>query len=201
MRAARSILTLIAVLAVQGTLGGPARASVVVALGFDELATQAHRVVLGTVSAVDSRWTQRDGERSIATTIDIAVETELSGVSAGPVARIVQPGGRIGDTALVVTGMPEFVEGERVLVFLRGTGADEQGRTVYAVVGMAQGKFAVLPRLGGGFDAVQQLGTGLALAAADEDGAIRTTEGTGPIHLDLDEALARIRKVRGEVTP
>jgi len=201
MRATRSTLTLIAVLTLLGALGGSARATVIVALGFDELATQAHRVVLGTVATVDSRWTQRDGEATIETTIDIAVEQELTDVSAGPVARIVQQGGKVGDTELVVTGMPEFTEGERVLVFLRGTGADEQGRTVYSVVGMAQGKFAVLPRLGGGFDAVQQLGVGLALAAMDEDGTIRPTEETAPIHMDLDEALARIRKVRGEVMP
>ena len=201
MTATRRTITLVAAVALLAAAGGSARATVVLALGFDELAAQADRVVLGSVHSVSSSWVERDGAKTIETTIDIAVEDELGNVSAEPVARIVQPGGEVGDVGLVVTGMPAFRAGERVLVFLRVSGADPQGRTVHAVVGMAQGKFIVLPRLGGGFDAIQQFAAGFALADADGDGTIRPAEGRAPIRMDLGEALARIRAVRGEVTP
>jgi hypothetical protein len=171
------------------------------ALGFDELAVRAQRVVVGTVSSVEPRWAERDGNRIIETVIDLTVETELSNASAGPTVRIVQPGGQIGDVGMVVSGLPEFRAGEHVLVFLRVTGVDEQGVTEHAVVGMAQGKFAVLPRLGGGFDVVQQVPSGLGFASADATGAIRAEDQHGALVLDLDEALARIRRDRGEDVP
>lgn len=201
MTATRRTMTFVAAVALLAAAGGSVRATVVMALGFDEMAAQADRVVLGSVHSVSARWVERDGEKTIETTIDVAVEDELGNVSAEPVARIVQPGGKVGDVGLVVTGIPEFRTGERVLVFLRVSGADEQGRAVHSVVGMAQGKFIVLPRLGGGFDAIQQFGTGFALADADDDGTIRPVEGRAPIRMDLGEALARVRAARGEVTP
>jgi len=201
MTATRRTLTLLATVALVAAAGGSVRATVVMALDFDEMAAQADRVVLGDVTSVTARWAERDGAKTIETTIDIAVDDELGNVSAAPVARIVQPGGTIGDVGLAVAGMPEFRAGERVLVFLRVTGSDEQGQAVHSVVGMAQGKFIVLPRLGGGFDAIQQLGPGFGVAAAGEDGVVRPVEGNAPIRMDLGEALARVRAIRGEVTP
>jgi hypothetical protein len=115
--------------------------------------------------------------------------------------RIVQPGGTIGDVGLWISGMPEFRQGDRVLVFLQIIGPDTDGATKHSVIGMAQGKLNVLPRLGGGFDVVQRIPMSLALAEADADGMIRPNEQLRPLVLDLDEALARIRLVRGEVTP
>jgi hypothetical protein len=200
MNAARRILALVAALLATCAFAAPAGASVVMALSFDELAADAHRVVLGDVTAVESRWVERDGGKTIETAIDLAVQTELSNASAGSTVRIVQPGGQVGDVGLAVSGMPEFHVGERVLVFLHVTGTDAEGRTTHSVVGMAQGKFIVLPRLLGGFDAIQQFPAGLALAEAGADGTIRPNEARRPLTLDLDEALARIRRVRGEVT-
>ena len=201
MNAARRMSTLVAALVVTLALAAPAGASVVMALSFDEMAADAHRVVLGDVTAVDARWVERDGRKTIETVINIAVQTELSNASAGATVRIVQPGGQVGEVGLFVSGMPEFHAGERVLVFLHVTGTDDQGNLTHSVVGMAQGKFIVLPRLLGGFDAVQQFPAGLALAEADATGTIRPNEARRPLTLDLDEALARIRLVRGEVTP
>ena len=168
-------------------------------LTFDELAAQAQRVVLGDVESVQARWTA-DG-KGIETVVEIGVELELSNASAGATARIVQPGGTMGDRSLWVSGMPEFKQGERVLVFLEIVGPDADGTTMHRVLGLAQGKFNVLPRIGGGFDAVQRIPTALALAEPGEDGVIRPNERLRPLVLDLDEALARIRSVRGEVMP
>jgi hypothetical protein len=199
MDVARRNGSLVAALLLACTFAPPARASVVMALSFDELAAQANRVVLGNVESVQARWSA-DGER-IETVVELAVELELSNASGGATVRIVQPGGTIGDVGLRVSGMPEFKQGERVLVFLEILGPDTDEVTMHRVLGLAQGKLNVLPRIGGGFDVLQRIPMGLALAEPDADGMIRPNEQLRPLVLDLDEALARIRLVRGEVTP
>jgi hypothetical protein len=180
-------------------LAGPARASVVLQLSFEELAARANRVVVGDVVSVEPRWTE-DGER-IETVIDIAVDTDLSNASFGDTARLVLPGGQIGDRGMAVSGTPEFHRGERVLVFLRSAGSDRDGTPVYTVVGLAQGKFVVFEQVGGGSYAVQDLPGTMAFALRESDGSLRVFEPDGPLVLDLDDAAERVRAVRGEVTP
>ncbi|MDI7269469.1 MAG: hypothetical protein QME96_15890 [Myxococcota bacterium] len=177
---------------------GSAGATVVLALDFDRMAAEADRAVVGTVVSVHARWSA-DGER-IETVVDLEIEQDMSGVSGPPVLRIVQPGGTIGDVGLVVFGLPAFHEGERALLFLRAGGVDGFGEAHHSVFGMAQGKFAILPRLGGGWDAVQQFPDGLAPAAEDAGGTIRVVH-AHPIAMDLALALDRIRRIRREVMP
>ena len=86
MTATRRTLTLVAAAALAVTAGGTVRATVVLALGFDELAAQADRVVLGDVTSVTARWVERDGNKTIETVIDISVGDELGNVSAAPSA-------------------------------------------------------------------------------------------------------------------
>lgn len=199
MHAGLRTLTLVAASALLLAPAAPARAAVVVALDFDQLAVDAHRVVLGQVLGSSARWSA--DKTIIETVVEVAVETELSPSSAGPTVRIVQPGGVIGDVGLAVPGMPEFRQGERVLLFLHVTGADPDGVPTHSVVGLAQGKLVVLPRLGGGYDVRQQYPDGLALAFPDANGTLRATDQVRPIVLDLAEALERIRCLRGEVAP
>ncbi|MBN1774338.1 MAG: hypothetical protein JXB32_23965 [Deltaproteobacteria bacterium] len=199
MNTARRTLALVVAAGALVGLEAPARGAVVVAMDFDQLAAEAHRVVLGEVVDLSPRWSA--DKTIIETVVEVRVETELSAASAGPLVRIVQPGGVLGDVGLAVPGMPEFRQGERALLFLRVTGTDPDGTTTHSVVGLAQGKFTVLPRLGGGFDAVQQYPDGLALAFPDANGTLCAVDRVRPIALDLEEALDRIRCVRGEVTP
>lgn len=199
MRATRTTPAWIVAAACLGALSVPARGAVVVAMDFDQLAIEAHRVVLGEVAGISARWSA--DKTIIETVVEVRVDVEVSAGSGGPTARIVQPGGRIGEVGLAVPGMPEFRQGERTLLFLHVTGKDPDGATTYSVVGLAQGKFVVLPRLGGGYDVRQQYPDGLALAFPDENGTLRATDRVRPIVLDLEEALDRIRCVRGEVTP
>lgn len=178
---------------------GPSDATVMIAMDFDRMAAEADGVVLGDVASVTARWSA-DGS-IIETVVEIAVDEDLSGTSAPGTVRIVQPGGWIGETGYVLVGTPIFHEGERVLVFLQAQGPDVDGTPFQRVVGMAQGKFNVLPRLDGGWDAVQHLPSGLALAAPDPDGTIRIDATRERLVLDLTDAVARIREIRGLVTP
>jgi hypothetical protein len=111
----------------------PAHASLVVALDTNELAKRADHVTVADVVSVQSAWDER--HEKIRTTIDLLVVETWKG-SAVPASHItvVQPGGTVGDIAMVVFGMSQFVPGERALFFLRGKPA------AASVVGMAQGK-------------------------------------------------------------
>jgi len=199
MRTLRTPAIILAALIGTGVAMPPASATVVLAVDFDEMAAQADRVVVGKVTSVVARWSA--DQSIIETAIDVAVETDLSGASATPALRIVQPGGEIDGRGYFVTGFPTFRKGERVLLFLRAGGLDGFGEPYHRVFGMAQGKFVIFPRVGGGYDAIQQFPSGFGLASADEQGNVRMGDGARPAVIDLDEALDRIRAVRGEVTP
>jgi hypothetical protein len=200
MHATRWSQALVLALAAAGVLApAPARATVLVALDFERLAVEADRVVVGDVTGLRARWSA-DGA-IIETVVDVAVAIEVTNASGGATVRIVQPGGRIGDRGLYVSGMPGFRVGERVLLFLRARDPEGDGTPCFSVLGMAQGKFLVLPRAGGGWDAVQQFDAGLAFAAPDGQGTMRVVDAPRPMTIDLDEAIARIRAARGEVSP
>lgn len=173
-----------------------ADATVVLAVDFDQMAAEADRVIVGTVLSVHARWSA-DGQQ-IETVVDVQIEHDMSGVSGPPVLRIVQPGGTIGDVTFMVVGLPVFHQGERVLLFLRAGGVDGFGEPYHSVFGMAQGKFVILPRIDGGWDAVQQFPGGFTLATKDAEGRIRVAH-TLPVRMDLAMAIERIHHIRREV--
>jgi hypothetical protein len=111
----------------------PADASLVLALDMNELTKRADHIAVVDVLSVQSAWDDR--HQKILTTIDLSVVESWKG-GAAPASHItvVQPGGTVGDVAMVVFGLSQFTPGERTLVFLRG----KPGAA--GVVGMAQGK-------------------------------------------------------------
>ncbi|SRR6266540_4765591 len=127
-----SLNTLFA-LAVVLTASRPAAASLVIALDLPTMVTRADHVAVVDVVSVSSAWDER--KERILTTIDLAVVETWKGPAA-PASHvsIVQRGGTVGDTEMMVYGMSRFQPGERALVFLEGT--LDHAR----VVGMSQGK-------------------------------------------------------------
>ena len=111
----------------------PVEASLVLALDTTALAQRADHIAVVDVVAVQSGW---DGaHRKILTTVDLlVVESWKGGAAPASHFTVVQPGGTVGDTAMVVYGQSQFTPGERTLVFLRGNAS------AAGVVGMAQGK-------------------------------------------------------------
>jgi hypothetical protein len=113
-----------------------ANASLVLALDLPTMVSRADHVAVVDVVSVKSAWDAR--HERILTTVDLVVVENWKG-SAGAATHlsVVQRGGTVDDTEMVVYGMPRFVAGERTLVFLAG-------RAEHAnVVGMAQGKRAM----------------------------------------------------------
>jgi hypothetical protein len=114
----------------------PARASMVLAMDLGALAQNADRIVVGEVTSVRSAWDKK--HERILTTVEVKVAELWKGqMPAGGTVSIVQPGGAADGIEMRVHGMPQFVPGERAVLFLRG------GATVaqpHSVVGMGQGK-------------------------------------------------------------
>ena len=96
---------------------------------FAELAAEADKVVIGTVSGRSSSWGDAD---HIYTDVLITPDVTIKGSDEGPVAIRVL-GGRVGDTVMSVSDGPEFPDGERLVVFLKREGSR------FAVDGRAAG--------------------------------------------------------------
>lgn len=103
------------------------QSSTVLALDIEALVERADRVVRATVLENES-W--RD--RIVWTRTRLAVTESWLGEGPSEVS-LVQPGGRVPGFGTRVFGVPEFAQGEDVVVFLSGE----------RVLGLAQGKFSI----------------------------------------------------------
>jgi hypothetical protein len=110
----------------------PLLASTALRLTFEQLVTEADRVVEATLAESSSEWAS--DRRRIYTTFTFDADNNIAG--KGPRRfKVVQPGGRVGRWTQIVHGYPRFKQGDRVVLFL------EEVNREYRVVGMCQGVF------------------------------------------------------------
>src|SRR5215212_6279336 len=83
-------------------------------LTIEQQAQQAAKVVVGRVTGLSSRASGG----GIATDITLDVEKELKGSTGAKTLTFINAGGKVGTREVLVGGAPQFVTGERVLVFL-----------------------------------------------------------------------------------
>jgi hypothetical protein len=132
--------------------GSSVGASTVLKLDLQSLVANSDRVLVGDVSTVESY--REDGR--IFTRVELEVVEEWKEESRADKVTLSYPGGRIGEMATRVHGMPNFRQRERVVVFLE----EYPNRQDFGVTGLQQGKFQValgpdgqtnfvVPRLGG----------------------------------------------------
>lgn len=101
-----------------------------------EIVRKSDAIVEGRVEAVYSQW---DAERKLAYTyISIRVDEAVKG-HANRSVLIRQVGGRIGALDMRVSGMPQFSQGEQVMLFLR-----RQANNTFEVVGLGQGRYQIV---------------------------------------------------------
>jgi hypothetical protein len=132
----RGCLILLVVVAVVSGSASGLRASFLRAMSLGELTNAADKIVVGTVSSANAAWDVQ--HRKIISTIEIEIEETWKGPpSASRRITIVQPGGSVGDIEMTVLGLPTFSAGEKSVLFL-------QGRLRFQVVGMGQGKRALV---------------------------------------------------------
>ena len=126
-----SLGTLLLVLAT----GFPAaQATTVRSFTLPELATEADRIVLGTIGNVRTFWNNEHD--TIYTEYDITVERMIKGTPA-TVLTVRLMGGRVGDVKLSIEGNGSMEPAERVLVVVR----DQESYST--LVGMSQGKWSI----------------------------------------------------------
>jgi FG-GAP-like repeat/Ig-like domain CHU_C associated/Dual-action HEIGH metallo-peptidase len=97
-----------------------------------DLVARADAIVIGT--ALDS-YARESAEGGIETVTVLSVSDTLKG-RLGATINVVEPGGTLDGVSTIIAGVPQFAPGERVLLFLRYTGADR-----WSVADLAVGKF------------------------------------------------------------
>jgi hypothetical protein len=164
----------------------PLHASVTVPATLDELASEADVVVLARVAHVETR--QAAGTQRVERVVTLDVLRALKG-SPGEGLALVLPGGTFGRYRTVAPGVPEVVDGEEAILFLRvSTVAGPQ------LVGLSQGlvRIRIDPSTG-------QRMVGATAAAGSDGPIIRGAADRGPQPLARVEAriaqviLAQIR--------
>ncbi len=144
---------------------GVANSSTVRPVPFDALVSTADTILVGEVMNVRSEWeTTRDG-RAIITLVTFRVADVWKG-SLGLVTQLEFLGGTIGQTSMVVSGVPQFAVGQRDVLFVGAT-----VKTVSPIVGLMQGRMKI-ERDVNGVDRIRAF-DGRSLTNTSEIGTLR----------------------------
>ena len=118
-------------------VAGRIAATVLVPVDLAELSREAGAIVRGRVVATEPQWAP--DRRAIETLVTIEAEASLKGPFDTRV-RFIVPGGSLGRYRSLVAGAPEFVAGQRVIVFLGWTGPSYP-----YLLGLGQSVFRIVP--------------------------------------------------------
>ena len=116
-----------------GTAPKPTISSKLIAFSLDQLTDRADTILIGTVTGKEGRRDSQGG--NIYTLVTIKTEQQMKGQPAPETVAIRVQGGELDGIIQKVEDAPEFLQGEKVIVFL--TAGD--GGTM-TVVGGLQGK-------------------------------------------------------------
>lgn len=126
----------LAALAAAALTAQPASATTVIAKDFSALCAKADLIFVGTVSTVESRWT--DPERqAIETLVTFSDVTPVFGTEDREVT-LRFGGGQVGTLREEIAGVPQFAVGDRRVIFAR------REYSVSPIVGFHQGVFPVV---------------------------------------------------------
>src|SRR5437870_13731396 len=93
-----------------------ASATIVVPMSDDEIVIGARAIVTGKVLAIESNYDSQQDR--IYTYVTVKVQQVLKGQISERRIVLKELGGQVGDHGLTVWGNPQFVRGERVLLYL-----------------------------------------------------------------------------------
>ncbi|MBI5480113.1 MAG: hypothetical protein HY906_14700 [Deltaproteobacteria bacterium] len=186
-RAPCVLLALLGVLA----LASPARGTVALRVDLPELTAAADLVLRGRVVGEVSRWDS--SRRRIYTEVTVAVDEVYKGdARVGHSLVVTRLGGSVGGVGLRVAGEVSLAAGEESILFLRRHEARRGARLT--VVGMAQGKLAVLRDRRGARVLPAAGGAGLRLVTPTGSGRLRRVA-TPPAVRPLREVEREIRSL------
>ena len=118
------------------TLARVADATTIVGMNERAIARAADAIVIGTIADIE---TVGGADGSINTLVSVDVERTVKG-RVGARVTLKQPGGQLGERGLWVAGSPQFVRGERQLLFLSAA-RDGTARTT----ALGLGQFTLAP--------------------------------------------------------
>jgi len=98
-----------------------------------ELIHRTDAIVIGNALVSYSQLNDRGG---IDTVTSISVEEVIKGSGISGTINVVEPGGVVGNHASILSGVPKFTEGQRMLLFLKQTGKER-----WAATELVLGKF------------------------------------------------------------
>lgn len=104
-----------------GFMASLSRATTVIPPQFDELVNESDFIVRGVVKSVKSEWRENQGRRYILTYVEVNIQEVISGAPPSPLVLEIL-GGRVGEEAMVVDGVPKFEVGQEDILFVRGNG-------------------------------------------------------------------------------
>lgn len=113
-------------------------ATVVRPPAFPDLVAKADAVIRGEVTAVRVELRNHAGRELPFTVVEIAVERTITGTAPARLELILL-GGTTGDRTLEVVGQPQFVVGDRDVLFVQGN-----GRQFSPLVAMAHGRYLIV---------------------------------------------------------
>jgi len=137
---------LVAFSAIVGTPSAVAARSVIPPT-FSELVTNATEIFIGRVVSRESRWVDTPAGAVIFTDVTFGVEENLKGNHQQQTTLRFR-GGTVGDITLAVADMPQFVLGDRDLLFV------ESRNAVSPLVGFMHGRFRIQRELSSGIDRI-----------------------------------------------
>jgi len=106
-------------------------------ISLEEMTARSNLVIYGTVLSAHSQWESK----AINTYTRVRVRETLKGTD-GEFVTVKQMGGRVGDISDEVTGSPELIQGEDVVLFL----VEWQGH--YWIHSIVLGKFSIVTQNG-----------------------------------------------------
>lgn len=112
-------------------------AMTVVMLSDTELIVHSRLIVTGKVTSVTSAWD--DGGSMVWTYVEVLTDRVLKGQLSETTIVLKQLGGTVGESGVRVSGQPEFVTGERVLLYLNAA-PDGSAHVAHSFIG----KFSVV---------------------------------------------------------
>jgi len=127
-------------------------AMVVLPAEFNEMVSASQTIVQGRI--IDVRSYETAGRRTIESLVTVQVVDAIKG-QPGTIAYFKLPGGQVGRYRRVMVGVPQFTQGDEVVLFLKGSAPAvpmpfglTQG--VYRVNRDVSGRVVVMPAIAGG---------------------------------------------------
>lgn len=171
-----------------------AQATSVLRVPLEELTRGSDLVIQARVVEVAVETALED-QRQIWTRVRFQVIRVHKGHHSGPFFTLKLIGGRTEQWTLRIPGMPDFSEGEEVVLFLEATSGG------YIPAGLSEGKFTVTRNADSGTARVQRNMGGMTVINRAADGALETDH--APVsysddNMDLEDLLSTVRRALGK---